>query len=190
MILSILIPTLPERFAVYSELMLKLADQISALYDEHPEYKDKIEVLSDNRDRPVTTGTKRNALHEAASGEYVWFIDDDDDLFPEAIKDVVLATVTKPDVIGINGIMTTNMQNLVEWEIRIGHPYTEVQRDGKPFYLRFPNHITPMRREHAIKVKFPDKVYFEDFEWADQLNKLNVLKTQVVIDREIYHYRK
>lgn len=148
-----------------------------------------VEIVLDRRPRPVTTGEKRNDLLLAAVGEYTWFVDDDDTIAPDAISRILAAIETKPDVVAINGYMTTDGTQRVDWEIRLGHEYKAVEKNGKQYYLRFPNHITPMRREHALQVRFPHKTVFEDFEWASALKNLGLLKTQVIIDQPIYHYK-
>ncbi|MCE3278014.1 MAG: hypothetical protein K0S44_205 [Bacteroidetes bacterium] len=188
MILSILIPTLPDRVHFFAEL------RDSIINDCPPELLGQIEIVSDHRPRAgleggVTTGVKRNDMLMKAKSEYVWQVDDDDKLFPYAISEVINACKTGADVIGINGIMTTDGLNEQGWEIRLGHAYKAEIRDGREYYFRFPNHITPMKREHALKVKFPNKTIFEDYEWACALRDLGVLKTQTVIDKPVYHYR-
>lgn len=184
MILSILIPTLPERKKFLDEMLTNISEQLYRIGAW-----DKVEVLTDDRDRSFTTGFKRNELLRTATGKYVWFVDDDDYIYPYAIEDILKAVEGNPDVVGINGIMTTDGANQIDWEIRIGHEYKAVKRNGKEYYLRFPNHITPMKREHAVRVKFPNKVVFEDYEWAEQLNRAGYLKTQEVIEKPLYHYR-
>lgn len=186
MILSILIPTLPERKVFLDDLLNTIERQIDLIEGEG---FIKVQILTDIRGREVTTGTKRNDLLTRATGKYVWFVDDDDSIYPYAIEDVLKAASKNPDVIGINGIMTTDGKNQIDWEIRLGHPYCATKKNGKDYYLRFPNHITPMKREHAIKIRFPDKTIFEDYEWAKALNDAGHLKTQEIIDKPIYHYK-
>lgn len=184
MILSILIPTLSDRKHFLDDMLKNISHQLNKL-----EAWDKVEVLTDDRGKEVTTGTKRNSLLQKAKGKYVWFVDDDDYIYEYSIEEILKASERSPDVIGINGIMTTDGNNQVDWEIRIGHPYKAVQRNGKEYYLRHPNHITPMKREHAIRVNFPNKTVFEDYEWAAALNKAGYLKSQVIIEKPMYHYK-
>lgn len=181
-VLSILIPTLEERKPF-------LDDLIRTNHEQLVKYGKLVEVLTDSRDRSVKTGEKRNDLLARARGEYVWFIDDDDYIYPYALDRIFQAIKTGPDVIGINGIMTTDGKNQQGWEIRLGHPFVAEIRDGKEYYLRYPNHITPMKRELAVQVKFPRKTIFEDFEWATALRDTGLLKTQVIIEEPMYHYR-
>lgn len=185
MILSILIPTMASRKPFLEELMADLRKQIDSLPKEHGE----VEIIIDQSEPPITTGHKRNNLLEMAKGKYVWFIDDDDILFPGGLRRVVEGMQFGVDVIGIDGVMTTNGTNLRGWEIRLGHPYSAITKHGKEYYLRFPNHITPILREHAIKVKFEDLTIFEDYKYATALKNLGCLQTQYIVDHPVYHYR-
>src|SRR5690606_1110898 len=127
-------------------------------------------ILSDPRPRGTcSTGEKRNDLMRQAKGEYIWFIDDDDWIEHDAMTEVIKGCESGADVICYNGYMTTNGHSRVDWEIRLGHPYCATQRDGKEFYLRYPNHISPMRRELAMKARFPKTNHGEDYKFATQL---------------------
>ena len=182
MMLSILIPTLPERNVLFYELCLEIENQIK-IFSIHT----CIEVLYDSRGKgEVTTGQKRNDLIKKASGDYIWMIDDDDMIMPNAILNIITGIIKhSPDVFGINGIMTTNGANEMKWDIRLGNPYALV--DGK--YLRYPNHITPMKRKLIKDIKFKDITHGEDYEWATRINNLGILKTQHIIEEPMYHYK-
>jgi len=73
--LSILIPTLKSRAAMYQRTAQHLNAQIKSL--ENPE---EVEVLAYIDNREKTTGYKRNILLERAKGQFVVFVDDDDSL--------------------------------------------------------------------------------------------------------------
>lgn len=185
MILSILIPTMESRDGFLAELLTDLRKQIASLTEDLGE----VEILIDTSEPPITTGHKRNSLLSRATGKYVWFIDDDDMIFPGALRKVVEGMQSGVDVIGIDGVMTTNGTNLRGWEIRLGHPYSSITKHGKEYYLRFPNHITPMLREHALKVSFENITVFEDYKFAVALKNLGCLQTQYIVDSPVYHYR-
>ena len=53
-------------------------------------------------------------------------------------------------------------------------------------YFRRTNHLTPVKRELALQAMFPDKSNGEDQEYSGRLNPF--LKTEVKIDKSIYHY--
>lgn len=177
--LSILIPTLPERQHFLNELLECIIKQANK----------EVEILTDSTAKPTTTGEKRNDLLFKASGEYTWFVDDDDLILPGAIAAIFKAIESKPDVIGINGFMTVDGIDRTDFEIRLNHPYCETRKYNRRYYLRYPNHITPMKREIAVQVKFPHITIQEDYQWATALKNKGLLQTQVVIDEPVYHYR-
>ncbi len=186
MILSILIPTLPEEKHFLKELIININSQIV----EHiPQGWLKVEILTDNRGREVSTGEKRNDLIQKARGIYTWFVDCDDFIFDYAIKDILDAAKHSPDVICFDGFMTTDGEQRVDFELRLGHPYKAIIKDGKEYYLRFPNHIVPMKRELIKNVLFEHVTIGEDYKWAKKINDLGLLETQAVINKKIYHYR-
>lgn len=173
--LSILIPTLAERQQFLNELYQELVKQVDS----------DIEILTDNRDRNTSTGEKRNYLLQRATGEYVWFIDDDDMIYGGAIKAIMEGIESGADVLAINGIMTTDGRNPERWYIALKNPYEKING----IYFRFPNHITPMKRELAVKVKYPHKWIEEDYEYACLLKASGLLKTEFVVKQPVYHYR-
>jgi hypothetical protein len=187
MLLSILIPTIPERRECFSALMSELHRQVQS-----GGYYQDVEILYD--DRPAekrggpSTGEKRNSLDMRARSEYIWRIDDDDMIMPEALGKVITGCKTGADVIGINGYWTENGSKRTPFEIRLGNPYIADYTRGHEVFLRYPNHITPVKREKVIGIRFPYKSNFEDKEWADAVKSADVLKTQYVINEEIYHY--
>ena len=72
MLWSILISAIPERFHTVQPLLFSLLETRSVA--RMPDIE--LCYLLDNKRR--TVGAKRNALLDAARGEYVSFIDDDD----------------------------------------------------------------------------------------------------------------
>ena len=180
MLLSILIPSLPERESMLDSLCVNIMNQAEGY---------EVEIVVNKTDRHMTTGEKRNMLLAMANGKYTWFIDDDDEILPGSIAKICEALLKDPDCIPIDGYMTSNGENRVEWEMRIGHPYSATQRDGKEFYLRFPNHIAVIRKEIALRIPFEHVTFGEDYRWAKQINDLGLLKTQEIIDQHVYHYK-
>lgn len=174
MILSILIPTLPER----AHLLQRCAEHIGT----HPE----VEILIDNRPRGTTTGQKRNDLIDRAQGEYICFVDDDDFVQPGYINEIIYAIKANgfPDCVTFEGWMTTDGKHTADWVIKLGENYED--RGG--IYYRFPNHLVPIKKRIAQKVKFPNKTQGEDYEWALQIKQRGLIKTSVHINKKLYHY--
>lgn len=189
MILSILIPTLPERADVFNELKNSLNKMVDEI--KFHNNKKRIEILSDDRPRGIKTGDKRNSLLQRASGEYTVFIDDDDIVpyyyLTEILKAIMLGN--KPDVITFNGTMTTDGKNPVDWEIRLNHPYINSPRNGRDYYLRWPNHLCPMKKTLIKNFKFKSLTLGEDYEWSKRINDERVLKTEFFINKTMYIYK-
>lgn len=177
-ILSILICTLPERELMLFGLISDLDNQI--------EDKSVVEVVIDDR-VGVSTGSKRQSLLEKARGKYISFIDDDDSVPPYYIDEILKGAQTDCDCMAINGIMTTDGTNEIDWRLSKDNPNTTIFENGKAIYLRTCNHIAPVKRELALLAGFPDISNGEDKEYSERLNKF--LKTEFKIEHEMYHYQ-
>lgn len=177
MTLSILIPTLHNRRGLLRTLLAKIGT--------HP----GVEVLTYADNGEITTGNKRNKLLEAASGVYSVFIDDDDHITPDYIPLILEAANHNPDVICFKGWMTVNGANRKDFYFDIDNPYTAAEFEGQQVYLRYPNHLCPIRTTIAKSVRFPNKTLGEDYEWATEIHEKKLLKTQYKIDEFIYHYQ-
>ena len=179
--LSVLIPTLHSRKFHFNNISKSLRSQIDAL-----DVPGDVEVLAYADSRQRTTGFKRNVLLEKAKGKFVVFVDDDDVLSNQYIKLILNAIKTNPDIdaIGIRGEYTENGSKPAPFETSLKHQWE--LKNG--WYYRTINHISPIKREHAIQVKFPDKVVGEDYEYTMALQKTGLLKNEVVIETPIYFY--
>ena len=174
-LLSILIPTVPERAEKFKRLM----DDLDAQARGH-----KVEILSfcDNKTRSI--GAKRNALLQAAEGKYVAFVDDDDDVSPDYVA--TLVDMAKVDV----DVLT--FRQLAQWndatstiEFRINYPVAAVFRPGCTT-KRFPWHCCAWRRELAQECVFTDKDFGEDLDWVNQANEL--VKTEAYTPKVLHYY--
>lgn len=150
-------------------------------------YNVTVRICVDNGEK--STGNKRNELLKAATSDYVWFIDADDMIMPGAIPAIFEGLKKTPDCLAINGIMTTNGKNLKQWFISKNNQYRSDLRNGKEVYLRWTNHITPIKREIAQQFEFPDKYDREDYDWSVLLRKSGLLKKEVKITVPVYHYQ-
>ncbi len=103
MLLSILIPTLESRRALFGRISATLQMQIHACG-----WDDRIEILSMADAGELPTGTKRNALMRRARGEFIASVDDDDDVSEQYVELVGGALLAHPDVdcLGIRGEVT------------------------------------------------------------------------------------
>jgi len=178
--LSILICTMPHRAEMFCALYNKLKYQI--LCSEQPM---QVQLLWDD-DAKLTTGEKRNNLLNQASGDFIVFVDDDDDVDDNYVDEILKVIIENPniDCIGINGMITFDGNRSKPWSISIQHGHWH---ETDEMYLRTPNHISPVRRSIALQAKFPDITYGEDMEYSKRI--LPMCKLEACIDKPLYHYK-
>lgn len=172
--LSILICTTRSRKKVF--------DRIYGILKRQAKHFNNVEILV-NEHETDTVGKKRNDLLTQAKGDYVVFVDSDDLVYIHYVKLILKAIQTNPDCIGISGIMTTNGKNPVQWHI--SKDFKSWHKKGRVYY-RTPNHISPVKREIALKVGFPDVSNGEDYAYS--MGILPYLNTEVKIKTNLYTY--
>ena len=185
-LLSILIPTTPDREKVLYELLSELHNQI-----EKGGYDSFVEILVETDNYEQSVGVKRQTLLERAKGKRVAFIDSDDEVSKDYTPSI-LETIEKdkPDVIGFSGFMTTNGTNRENFKISKDLPYITIQDTfGNKEHLRFNNHLSPIRKDIALKIGFKDMVFGEDYDYAKRLKESGLIKTETYINKDLYHYK-
>lgn len=178
---SILICTLQERSEQFSKLFDKLSNQVK---ENHLE--DQIEILFFNDNREHTVGFKRNALVQRSQGQYLNFIDDDDDIHDNYIKMIYDKLQDKPDCVSLNGVITFNGNNPAAFVHSIQYK-GYFQQDG--VYYRPPNHLNTMKRSVASQFLFPDISHGEDTNWAMQIAQSGLLNSEATLDIPYYFYK-
>jgi len=179
--LSILTPGIPSRVNEFlMPLLAKLQQQVDAL----PTPGD-VELLTfiDNKRR--TIGMKRQSLLEIAQGDYIAFIDDDDDVSDDYIQDLWQATTQDVDVITFKQDVYLNGSGPYPLTFKLGHKGND--NPSMSGFTRPPWHVCAWRREIAQQKRFGDMMYGEDWYWVKQVNKL--AKTSHHIDRTLCTYR-
>lgn len=171
--LSILICHLPERARELGLLLDSLQRQTSLC----------VEILTDDAPRGEPVGRKRNRLIDKAKGEYLCFIDDDDEVSGDYISSILSAIRKNPDCVGIEGIIQAQGKNMIfRHSIEFAGWYT-----GADAYYRTPNHLNPIRSDIVKRVRFRDDLSFgEDQDFSYRIKPF--LKTEEYIDRPIYFY--
>lgn len=175
--LSILIPTLTER----SQLLKRLTNILNPQVNR---FAGQVEIIINDAGRSMPTGRKRNELIALAKGEYFVQIDDDDLVPVYYVNEMMSAIAHSPDVVTFKGYMTTNGQNRENFVIKLGEGYEK--RNG--VYYRFPNHLCCYRKYLVRHVKFPNVTQTEDYQWAVEVKRQRLLKTEVHIDKDMYIY--
>lgn len=175
--LSILIPTLPEPDSQnYLKRLMSILDNQGSFID--------VEVITHAGPRSMPTGTKRNELITRANGEYITQIDCDDIVPNYYVSEVLKAIESNPDVITFIGYMTTNGRDRRNFTIKLGEKYEE--RNGH--YYRYPNHLCVYKKSLIQDVKFKPIWIQEDYQWATEIRDRGILKTEVHITKDMYHY--
>ncbi len=176
--LSILIPSIPERFEKACELYEKCLDQAT----------DEVEVLMFTDNRKRTIGAKRNDLLSLTRGKYFMLLDDDDDIRDDFVESILPYTEDLNDVItfkqechnedGTPFIITFGLGNEVEHNTKKGN-YLDSNRP--------PWHCCVWLTERFRKVKFPEVSYGEDGVWSERAGWIS--SNEIHIDKVLHYYK-
>ena len=175
MILSILTPTIPGREKQLQTLQRRIETQIVGYPIEHL-------ILSDNRKRSI--GAKRQALLDIARGQYIAFVDDDDDVADGYIEELVNAAASGADVITfLQGATYNGQQSVVDFKLGQGdhafQPGGITNRDAW--------HVNAWRRSRVAHCQFGESNYGEDLTWCQQARRM--AETTVHIPKILHFYR-
>lgn len=175
--LSILLCTVVSRANLFALLHAHLLKQAEGKPVE-------ILVACDNKE--ISIGKKRQNLLEAATGDYVVYIDDDDWVSETYVDQILAALETDPDCVGFKIRCTMNGGAPLMASASMRYKQWGDNQDGFRF-VRSCYHKTPHRREIGLRVGFPDLRYCEDKPYSAGIMKY--LKTEVYIDDILYEYR-
>lgn len=177
---TILIPTLGERRALFERLLAALLPQTEG-------WGGRVLVRGWFNNGEPSLPEIRQCLIEQSPTDYVSFIDDDDLVPDYFVHETMLALSRKPDYVGwqvqcySDGVPTAVAHHSLEngrWRNTPGR------------YFRDISHINPIRRDLALNATFrtcrPGSA--EDRAWADQLRRARVLRSEIMIERIMYHY--
>ena len=171
--LSILVCTLSDRYSKFKKLLMKLDEQAVGKPVE-------IIYMGDNKHR--TTGHKRNDLLSVARGEYVSFVDDDDDVSDDYVDAILAALESGDDVINF-----MVKYHCLTFQRPVYYSTKNLRDENLPDkFLRIPNHLMVVKRALALGIKYPDITFGEDADYAKRL--LPSLITETNINKVLYHY--
>lgn len=181
--LSILIPSIPSRV---ESKMIPLFNKIQLQIDKLKNPKD-VELLCfiDNKRRSI--GYKRESLVYIARGDYLAFVDDDDDIEDHYIERAIESIDANEgvDVITFKEKVFINSSGPFVLTFQLGYPKNDP--------VQIPNARRPpwqscfWKRKIAQSRHFPDLMTEEDWAWASQLNQ--IAKTSYHIDEIMKSYR-
>jgi hypothetical protein len=174
--LSILIPSIPERFDRAYTFYQKLQNLAS---DKDIE----ILMLTDNRMR--TIGAKREALKNVAHGKYFMFCDDDDEIL--SLDEIYEATAQDVDVIDFKAECTNPDGSAFIVTQRLGYEIEHKTENGKYLDCNRPPFPNCAWNSRFKDVEFPDISYGEDGVWVERcLEKES--KGECFIDKVLFKY--
>ena len=175
MILSILTPTIPGREKQLQALQQKIEAQIGGQPVEHL-------ILSDNRKRSI--GAKRQALVNIARGQYIAFVDDDDDIADSYIPELLAAAASGADVITfLQGATYNGLQSVVDFQLGQGdHSFVPGGITNRDAW-----HVNAWRRSRVAHCQFGESNYGEDLTWCQQARRM--AETTVHIPKILHFYR-
>jgi glycosyltransferase involved in cell wall biosynthesis len=175
--LSILTPTIRGREKQLVSLQEKIEKQSSG-------FCAKVEHLwiGDNRARSI--GGKRQALVDIARGEYIAFVDDDDDISDDYVASLLTAIETGAEVITFK---QRAIYNGLESEVVFGiNNQDEILNPGG-ITLRAPWHVCAWKRSLVDGCLFAESNYHEDVIWCKQARQR--AKRAHHIDKVLHTYR-
>lgn len=186
-LLSILIPTIPDRELRLSYLENELRHQAEEIVRNGNNAGIEIHVKTTPTflDGGPTVGAKRNELVQHATGKYLCFLDDDESIAPNYIETLLMLCAQDKDICTFNALYKLeNYWGIVN--MRLGHTVNEQTDPHRLIISRPPWHMCPVRSEFAKLYQFPDKNNAEDWPWMAQV--LTHCKTEAYADRVIFQY--
>lgn len=212
--LSILIPTTPDREEFFKSISRQVRSQAhgfctseylpygndsSVQIHRHSNAESELITFCDSKKYSI--GHKRNELLRLANGEYSAFIDDDDRISDNYFKLLFEGIEKGVDCCSLKGVITEDGKRpfIFEHSLKYKEYKTneEVVMDldmigwnqhNKVKYERYPNHLNCIKSSIAKQFKFPEKNHGEDTDWATQIFKAGVLKSEHYINEFLYYY--
>lgn len=184
-VISILICHIPERFQMLHDLLDNLIGQALDLYLCKAAFDVEFVVTTPD-EYELNIGAKRNALLARAKGDYVAFIDDDDNVSEDYFLQLLPGMQKGVDCCSLIGELTSDGENPQPFHHSI--KYDKYTHQGGVFF-RPPNHLNCIKASIAKTFKFPEKNWAEDSSWAMQICNARVLKTEHEVVKTIYYYK-
>lgn len=170
--LSILIPALKSRpwECVYN----KLVKQASNL---------DVEILLNLDNGQATSGVKRQELLDQSRGDYICYVDDDDDVADNYINKIYTAMNSGADVISFNLALYKEGLPREQWTLGC---FPNSRKQG----VMLVNHLCAWKRSLASKVSWcPFLGNSDDHLWSQPLYFAGCVKSNFHINEILYEYR-
>jgi hypothetical protein len=180
--LSILTPSIPSRIGnSLQKIIEKINNQIK---ENNLEKKVEHLILIDNKVR--TVGRKRDNLIQSAIGQFIAFVDDDDDISNDYVLQLTNAIKANPDVDVITFKQNCYIENYPKSVAVFSLKNENESYVPGTTFKRKPYHICAWNKNIAQKYRVPSNNISEDIGWVSQLWK--EAKTEYFIDKALHAY--
>jgi glycosyltransferase involved in cell wall biosynthesis len=184
--LSILIPSIPEREKTLTILLKELEKQIDYCAKIHA-MLGEVEVVIDNSKKylegGLSIGEKRNSLLNRATKKYICFLDDDEGIAPDYVETLLRLCERGNDVCTFKSLFKCDTYWTVI-DMGLNNPNEEATPEKE--VKRNAWHVCPIRRSIAIKYQFSSLNHNEDWEWMRRV--LKDIKTEAKTNKIIHNY--
>jgi hypothetical protein len=177
---SVLIPTIPGRDASLAHLTASIRDKVSRIC---PQLRIQWCIAFDAKEMSI--GRKREGLLQGATGKYMSFIDDDDDITDAYLEDLWACIQGGDHVMRLRGQMGPH-SFVHSTAVALDGPMATT--DNPPVFQRPPNHLNPMLTDVAKWVHFKDASCGEDLDWTLSLARTRALTVEYRSDSSRTHY--
>lgn len=184
--LSILIPTISDRVEMFTRIYNDLKNQVEYCRTVHPSLGNVEIIVDDSKkfsDGGFSIGKKREELVKRASGKYLCFVDDDDNVAGNYLETLLRLCYKNEDICTFNSfVRLENFWMLVNMSLF----WQENQQAHPGTILRRPWHICPVKSVYAKLHPFPDSNYGEDWSWFEKV--LEHCRSQAKSEAIIHEY--
>jgi hypothetical protein len=169
-VLSILIPTIPERVEMFTRVFNEVHRQIQYCHTVHPSLGNVEVIVDDSKkflDGGLSIGKKREALVKRAQGKYLCFLDDDEMVSGNYIETILRLAKEDRDIISFRSFCRLENFSMVV-DMSLHYPGND---EATPNFTIFrkPWHICPVRSVFAKLHDFENTSYGEDWMWFNQV---------------------
>ena len=178
---TVMILSIPSRIEKH---LMPLYSKMLKQAESHPE----VEILCLIDNKSMTIGEKRQSLLNCARGKWVGFMDDDDDISDDYIKNLSYVMKNSPaDVITFDQHCSVNGEEfLVNFSMNNPHqPW--IPGSGTKKILRPPYHMCFWRSEIAKSSPFKPSSYGEDLAWCVGMHPK--VRTETHLDTVLHYYQ-
>lgn len=187
LMLSVVMITIPERKREFALLHKKLSKQIFYCSEVHPTLGN-VEIIKVNTPRfpeGPTIGEKRQMGLDQAKGEYVCWLDDDDDIAPDYVETLLRLAYDTPDILTFSNL--SRFENY--WcVVRMSLATLEDEQVRPGIVNRRPYHVCGWRTRLAKQVTFEALNKDEDTTYIAKL--LPLCKVERHSENIIHEYKR